>query len=179
MTPRRLLCHPSAPEPAAHALEVRIERAAPHGLRLLYRLTGDLTALRLPEPAPPVQSDGLWHGTCFEAFLQAAGAAAYVELNACPSGAWALYGFDGYRTGMRPLAPATAPRIVRGHEPGALNVEVRLDLSALRLAHATLQFGIAAVLQNRSGALSYWALTHPGAKPDFHHPCGFTGRLLP
>lgn len=174
-----LSCHPVSPEPAARTLHVRIQRPAPDQLQLCYRLEGDIAALRVPEPAPPVQTDGLWRGTCFEAFVRAAGATAYLEVNAAPSGAWALYAFDRYRDGMRPLSPARPPRVdCRGGDT-CLQVEVQVDLGGQGLAARELELGIAAVLENARGALSYWALTHPGARPDFHDPSGFTGRLAP
>jgi hypothetical protein len=29
------------------------------------------------------------------------------------------------------------------------------------------------VIEEGDGVLSYWALRHPAARPDFHHPEGF------
>ena len=34
---------------------------------------------------------------------------------------------------------------------------------------AALRLGLAAVIEDRAGVLSYWALKHPVEKPDFHH----------
>jgi hypothetical protein len=33
--------------------------------------------------------------------------------------------------------------------------------------------GLAAVLEDRQGRLSYWALAHLADRPDFHHPDSF------
>jgi hypothetical protein len=33
-----------------------------------------------------------------------------------------------------------------------------------------LRLGLAAVIEDKTGIFSYWALRHPSAKPDFHHP---------
>jgi hypothetical protein len=51
----------------------------------------------------------------------------------------------------------------------------QLQLSAsLRVIHKEeLAIGLAAVIEESSGALSYWALRHAPGKPDFHHPYGF------
>ncbi|MGN6497184.1 MAG: hypothetical protein ACTHK5_07565, partial [Tsuneonella sp.] len=35
----------------------------------------------------------------------------------------------------------------------------------------------AAVIEEQGGVISYWALAHPEAKPDFHDPACFTARL--
>ncbi len=31
------------------------------------------------------------------------------------------------------------------------------------------QIGLSAVIEEKAGAMSYWALNHPPGKPDFHH----------
>jgi hypothetical protein len=63
-------------------------------------------ALVVPARADrPERTDGLWQTTCCEMFLRQA--AGYREINLSPSGNWAAYGFDGYRSGM---APAPLPR---------------------------------------------------------------------
>jgi hypothetical protein len=57
----------------------------------------------------------------------------------------------------------------------------RLELTALVPTHqeGTLQIGLAAVVEAQDGTLSYWALKHPGGKPDFHHPDAFALKLSP
>jgi hypothetical protein len=40
------------------------------------------------------------------------------------------------------------------------------------------RLGLSAVLEEKDGAKSYWALAHPpGDQPDFHHPDCFAARL--
>ena len=36
---------------------------------------------------------------------------------------------------------------------------------------------LAAVIEEEGGAKSYWALSHPADKPDFHDPTCFTATL--
>jgi len=36
---------------------------------------------------------------------------------------------------------------------------------------------VSAVVEDRDGVLSYWALRHPPGEPDFHHPGAFTLQL--
>ena len=62
----------------------------------------------------------------------------------------------------------------------------RVEPDLLYLA-AEINFGLrhpariaaSAVLENKSGHKSYWALAHPTDKPDFHHPDGFVLDLPP
>ena len=60
-------------------------------------------SLRLPAPVKRARADGLWQRTCFELFVFDEDSGSYMEFNFSPSGEWAAYAFDGYRTGMRPL----------------------------------------------------------------------------
>ena len=40
------------------------------------------------------------------------------------------------------------------------------------------QLGLSAILEEKDGTKSYWALSHPGGdKPDFHDPVCFAARL--
>ena len=74
-------------------------RGVAGGLRLAYRVVGDLAVVRLPPPARPRRTDGLWGRTCFEAFVREPGGPGYRELNHSAAG-WAAYRFDSYRHGM-------------------------------------------------------------------------------
>ena len=68
-------------------------------------------ALRLPAPVSPARADRLWERTCFELFLRRPDADSYYEFNFSPSGEWAGYRFDSYRSGMAEIQVAP-PRIV-------------------------------------------------------------------
>ena len=54
-----------------------------------------------PRSEPPAAQDFLWKRTCGELFLGVPGDPSYLEFNFSPSGDWAAYAFDGYRTGVR------------------------------------------------------------------------------
>jgi hypothetical protein len=165
-------------------------------LRLCFEVEGDATLLRWPAARGSVAAaprDGLWRHTCFEAFVASpvGGGTGYVEYNFAPSGDWACYRFDGYRAGMRPEPCAVAPRIRVLPGPGTTVVEVAApwpvadpagaagterapaahggEAGAPRLA----RLGLTAVIEAADGSLSYWALRHPSAQPDFHNAQGF------
>ncbi|MFY8149889.1 MAG: DOMON-like domain-containing protein [Prochlorococcaceae cyanobacterium] len=147
-------------------------------LHLRYALEGPLDLLLLPDRAPePRRLDGLWEHTCLEAFLAPAGdPEAYWELNVSPSGDWNLYRLQGYRLGLEPEPAAAVPSLESHPSAAAGLFDVRCSLPA-PLAEAPLQLGVTAVLEHRSGALSYWALHHPGPEADFHRRDSFLLKL--
>ncbi|HZF30878.1 MAG TPA: DOMON-like domain-containing protein [Gammaproteobacteria bacterium] len=175
--------HPSAPCSFVRAVEVRADRPAAHRLSLHYSVEGNLDELQLPLPRRSAPADGLWQHTCFEAFVQRGDTRAYLELNFSPSTEWAIYAFDDYRHGMQPRAPRRPPEIVTRRMGDRFELEARVDFGGLFTEPApgvALRFAVAAVLEDRQGRLSYWALVHPSAeRPDFHHPQSFTMELPP
>lgn len=166
-----LIPHPTTADVGGLTLEVEVRRVG-RVLSLEYGLGGPVERVRWPEAAARTHTDGLWRTTCFEVFVAAGDG--YGEVNLSPSGAWAAYRFDGYRDGMRPLAIAE-PFIVTRHAPGrfALTVDVEPPVEA------TGPIGLSAVIEDVDGGVSYWALAHPSAKPDFHHPDSFVLELPP
>ena len=148
----------------------------PDTLRVRFTLDGDLEGLALPAPGSPRPGSRLWEHTCLEVFIGRADGPAYHELNVAPSGAWQVHAFAQYRDGG-PLADETlAPRI--GGERGSDRVVVEIETELARLSPAyvgaSLRLGIAAVIEDAGGTLSYWALAHPPGRPDFHHRDSFT-----
>jgi hypothetical protein len=187
--PYSLHRHPSTPNSPIRSIEVRtaIDRQV---LTLEYRLEGDIDALELPPPVPPSHTDGLWQSTCCEAFLQAPDISpGYYELNFSPSGAWAAYCFDAYRQGMAALAMNSPPAIHWYRAGQRLVLAATVDLEGLDTLHmppaspalnvgAAWHLGVSAVIKERQSGISYWALAHPGEKPDFHHADSFISRLF-
>jgi hypothetical protein len=164
---------------SASQTKVRLHRRQEGALTLSYTLRTEMLHVRVPPSRAPGRADGLWNHTCFEAFIAAAGARGYYELNFSPSGQWAVYGFDSYRKGMSPIDVNTPPELVvhRGDDRLELDATIILDeLSALQSAR-TLKLALTAVVEDDSGTLSYWALKHGPDKPDFHHPDGFVLEL--
>src|SRR5574337_1062369 len=167
--------HPATPCAAVERLQVALT-PEPDGWRLAYTLAGVLPTLRLPPRAEhPGPTDGLWRHTCFEAFVGTAGSSRYREFNFSPSGHWAAYAFAAERQ-RDPATPAPpAPRIACTHDARTLTLHAWLPTGALPAAAGVL--GLSAVIETTGGALSYWALAHPRAQPDFHHAAGWTARL--
>lgn len=164
------------------ALSISAElRTHGESLRLRYTLRGDTSALRIPAPAAPTPHDGLWQHTCFEAFVAANSEPDYREFNFSPSSQWAAYRFSGERVRdaeaeARERALPMPPPMIET-TPSALTLTVRLPVAGLPRSPAVLNIGLCAVIEERDGRLSYWALHHPGERPDFHHRDGRTLRL--
>jgi hypothetical protein len=144
--------------------------------RFRFTLEAPDGAVAVPEPAAIAERrDELWRHTCFEAFIGGHDER-YVELNFAPSGDWAAYAFSRYREGMRPLEMRRAPRIAVAQEQGRLQLEATLSLrEACGRSGAAL--GLAAVVEEADGRISYWALEHRPERPDFHHGDCFVAAL--
>jgi len=173
---RALICHPDTPCAAIAAVGAKISQTADFGWEITFVAVGKPGEIVVPVEAPHVHTDELWRTTCFELFIAQPGDA-YVEINLSPSGAFAAYHFDHYRTGMRPLdLPAPDIAIDVGSE--RLTMTVRLCEDCLPW-DGTGRLGISAVIEDSAGCVSYWALAHPPGKPDFHHRDCFALTLPP
>ena len=175
-----LKLHPDFRCDAVSRLDVDVIRSAGR-LSLAYRITGAAGGLYLPPSESPARADDLWKRTCFEAFVRPPGAQAYFEFNVSPSRHWATYQFDGYREGMRSPPEAAQPRIEGRVTDDGYALDVALDLSPLPglPLDAPWHVGVSAVIEAADGGRSYWALTHPPGKADFHHADGFSLVLAP
>lgn len=143
-------------------------------LHVCFTLNGPLNHLQIPAPAShPQRRDKLWQESCFEFFIAEVGAKTYWEVNLSPSGHWNVFRFDCYRQGMQQEKNIASLPIRITKSPHMFTLEVVLDLDGLHLTGKALQAGISAVLLSESNNLSFWALTHPCRKPDFHDRKGF------
>ncbi len=138
-------------------------------LSLSYALTGPLADIIISARADvPSRKYGLWEETCFEFFVCAEGSDNYREFNLSPAGHWNVYRFTSYRLGMQE-EPAflSLPFSVRAGA-GSLCLSLELDLEKIFTAGQALKVAVSAVIDTMNDGLSYWALVHPGLRPDFH-----------
>jgi hypothetical protein len=149
-------------------------------LELVWRLSGDLDALVLPEPSQSRRRcDGLWQTTCLEAFWGFAGHDAYWELNLAPSGDWNLYRLSHYRGPLTPVELEVPPAWQVRRSARELELAVELDLGEMAggddpgVAGITLEVSLTAVIEQAGQGVSYWALAHTGVEPDFHRRDSF------
>lgn len=154
---------------------------SPGGLSLEYRIYGDVDRIILPSVVSSPRfgpTDGLWRHTCCEAFIACEGAAGYREFNFSPSGEWAVYDFEGYRRRDDRFVATVAPRIETERMANEFVLKVEIPSLYLPAREAPdspsppsgnpLHVGLAVVVEDVDGALSYWALAHVEGPPDFH-----------
>lgn len=145
------------------------------------RLFGSPLRARLPTTDQPKRKEELWLTTCFEAFLRPRGSEAYFELNMSPSGDWAAYRFDGYRSGMREARIDCEPDPEVWCKDGIRLQDARFDISGEPELNSALPWdiGLSAVIEEIDGSKSYWALAHGKGPPDFHNATCFAYHLPP
>lgn len=168
-----LRCHPHTPAVAVRDVRAGIRADDVHWLRIRWRIEG-AAALIVRPFAGSGRSDGLWRTTCFELFV-APEAGGYCEFNFSPSERWAAYDFTGYRAGMAERAMPRRP--VCTFRPGGACGMFDVAVPAAALPPLPWRFGLSAVIGERGGVKSCWALAHPPGKPDFHDPVCFAARL--
>ena len=169
--------HPASPPAEPFRLWATVDYAGAFGAsatcNIWFGIAAPVQCFRISHSDEPGRRDELWKTTCFEAFVQPQGEAAYAEYNFAPSGDWAAYDFTGRRAGMAEAALANPPyvRIEDNLTWWGLGATFALE-SGRRWA-----LGLSAVIEEVDGTKSYWALAHGGDQPDFHDPACFTARL--
>lgn len=157
--------HPTSTSSHIQALRVGLEPGK-DGLLLRYHLLADMNFIAIPEPAATIHTDELWQHSCFELFVADGHGPGYQEFNFSPSGAWAHYCFSDYRQPMTSNDEVRPPAIRTRVTNNALELTVQLSRLSGRMA-------LAAVIEDDTGQLHYWALNHPSQNPDFHHSDAF------
>ncbi len=147
-------------------------------LEVRFKLEGRLQEVALARKAAnPARRHRLWEGTCFELFLGTEGSPQYWEFNLSPAGHWNVYRFEDYRQGMKEETAWGALPFRVQRQTELLAVSLILDLRLIIQPGRELEAGVSAVLKGVGGEMSYWALIHPGDRPDFHRRDGFLLRL--
>lgn len=179
----KLQMHPDC-RSALQSLEVEVMRLAPRRLLLRFFLGEGASHIlwpRIDEPARRL--DEMWLRTCLEAFVRPDGGTSYYEVNLLPSLHWAAYHFSDYRTGMEVATDVDGPRLEPDSDSGAPDYAFSLTLEMTRAVALPVDrpwhLGLSAVIEEKNGRKSYWALAHPPGKPDFHHPDCFALELAP
>jgi hypothetical protein len=174
MQTHQLVPHPDHPAAQVSAVEAKIIGQDANWLRVRWRIDGAL-ALVVPPFAGRGRADELWRTTCFEVFARPDGGEGYLELNLSPSERWNAYDFDSYRAGIRERPFPREPECTL--RQGSSFAIFDAAVPAAGLPAGTAALGLAAVIEEHGGTLSYWAMAHPAGKPDFHSPACFAATL--
>ena len=173
-----LSCHPDFSTDAISAIDVHVEYLPSGNIAFHYNVFGAVDQLKLPEPIMPERTDHLWQKTCFEAFVGVPDDPGYLELNFSSSTEWAVYAFESYREGMGNPGLVNAPRIQTSTTANNFELVATFDLSGLPISAAdNLEMALAAVIEEKHGRKSLWALKHPLGNPDFHNRGCFIHKL--
>ncbi|MEO6151820.1 MAG: DOMON-like domain-containing protein [Croceibacterium sp.] len=176
MQTHQLVSHPGHPPVQVSAIQARVIGFDSQWLRLRWRIEG-AQALVVPAFAGRGRADELWRTTCFEAFLKPVGGDAYVELNLSPSERWNIYDFASYRHGMSERPMPREPDCTLRQGSSFAIFDAAIPVAGLPAGPCAL--GLAAVVEEHGGTISYWALVHPDGPPDFHAPACFAATLAP
>ena len=171
-----LVPHPATPPSSPFKVWANVEFAgslsAVGTANIWFGVGAPADRFAIPSAVEPERADELWKATCFEAFLRIPGADPYREWNFAPSGQWAAYDFTACREGMAE-ADVAAPyiRLEDNMTWWALGATIAVD------AESVWALGLSAVLEEKDGTKSFWALAHPREKPDFHDAGCFAAHL--
>jgi hypothetical protein len=128
----------------------------------------------IPTIAPtPTRQRDLWEHTCCEFFLGLPDSTQYWEFNLSPSGHWNVYRLLDYRQNLTEEPAFDALPFQMSQEENYWQLQLEVDLPKIIPPEQNLAVGITAVIEERPNQLSYWALSHPGKEPDFHHRDAF------
>lgn len=164
-----LVPHPSTP-PAEPPFRVwaTVDHVASLGpvatTNIWFGVSAPAERFVIPAVTEPWRADELWRTTCFEAFLGPAGDKNYREWNFAPRGNWAAYDFSDYREGMKKAEVRSPPYIRMEDNFTWWTVGATIAVEAEK----SWELGLSAVIEEKDGTKSYWALAHTSEKPDFH-----------
>ena len=159
---------PFAKSGIAEAVEVFADvRKVASRLQLEYEVRG-VSIARPKNSGPPSRMHELWQDTCFELFFGPKVAPNYWEINISPRGHWNIYHFDDYRSGMREEESYTALASCTEYQADCFKLSASIPLSTIVEDDVQLEAAPSVVLKSPDGSLSYWALAHSPARPDFH-----------
>lgn len=138
--------------------------------KLAFEVFGDIPALDLPDMHRVKPGEDLWQNSCFELFV-AQSNHSYREFNFAPDGRYAAMDFSGYRQKRGVLRQ----ELVAKAESWRSDKRYRLDVELAEAARPDMptHAGLSAIVQDKAGHTSWWALQHAPGEPDFHHPSAF------
>jgi hypothetical protein len=173
--------HPDFPSGAVAQIAVEVARPSADRVVLSYIVTGEIGEIVVPPLVAAGRGEELWRHTCFEVFIRDVLGVDYYEFNFAPSTKWAAYRFSGYRSGMSIAAEIDEVpiEVKAGAERITLQATVPIGRLSALSRNAPWRLGLSALIKDKAGHMSYWALAHPPGKPDFHHQDCFAHEFSP
>jgi hypothetical protein len=173
-----LVPHPAMPPSEPFEVWASVDYAGSLGTvataNMWFGIRAPASRFNIPAADEPKRTPDLWETTCFEAFLRDQAEQQYREWNFAPSGDWAAYDLSSYRDGMADAEIERPPYIRMEDNLTWWGVGATITVPA----EIKWALGLSAILEEKDGTKSYWALAHPeGEKPDFHDPVCFAAHL--
>lgn len=150
-------------------------------LFISYRMRQGIPLINLGNGTPKKERViGLWEKTCFELFIKNQ-SGQYIEFNFSPTFEWNCFYFGkkGDVLGQCPSMQMPVTDIL-------LSEDHFLHFSVIKKEYfpegffdnkEELDVGITAVIKDKLGSISYWALSHADNRPNFHHFDSFKYRF--
>ena len=161
---KSLVLHPHCSAGPITSVSAEID-TTDSGCRARFRLRGDIARIKVPAHDVSERTDFLWKTTCFEIFWQPVGGTWYREFNLSPSSRWACYDFDDVRIGSRD-GPVESIAISCSHGADELVLETSIGSALPVPADVALN----AIVEDKDGAIQFWALAFEDGEPEFHSP---------
>ncbi len=134
-----------------------------------YKVTGVLALLDLGDAPKHMRVMKLWERTCFELFIKNS-RDQYLEFNFSPVFEWNAFYFEKKGDQLKEWQGVQSVKIDILHslEVFQLIAEIKKSDLPKDFFHQT-EAAITSVIKEKSGDLSYWAITHEDVRPNFHH----------
>lgn len=144
-----------------------------------YKLSGALNSIDMGEGNPKhARVLKLWEKTCFELFMKDE-KNSYIEFNFSPDFEWNCFYFEKKGDALAEYKRMELVKfdILFSNEVVNVIVELQKKMFPDHFFDGKLCVGITSVLKEKSGALSYWALSHHDIRPNFHDFKSFDGLI--
>lgn len=141
-----------------------------------YKVQGELPAIDLGEGQPHhARVIKLWEKSCFELFIKNA-EDNYIEFNFSPEFEWNCFYFIKKGDALAEYARMDSVKFDILLSLDVFHLIVELDKKKFpdHFFQGRIQAGITSVIKEKTGKLSYWALSHHDTRPNFHDFRSFT-----
>ncbi len=139
-----------------------------NSLYLNYKLTGDLSKIKIPKQLEHKREIGLWESTCFEFFFLNEEDHSYYEFNFSPSGKWNCFFFNKQGDQLKETE-CNVLNFNCNREDNFFELQIEIDMNSLKESFRNLdEFKMNLTTVIEADDLSYWALDHGKEKPNFH-----------
>lgn len=138
-----------------------------------FRIKKGVDLIDLGHPTPNKERlIKLWEKTCFECFIRNS-ADQYVEFNFSPNFEWNCFYFEKKGNPLTELSSMLRPEteILLSADHFFIFVDIKKEFFPKNFFdnNGQLSVGLTSVIKEKTGRLSYWALSHADSKPNFHH----------